>query len=143
MSSNYISKAIKEALIDEASGHCEYCLISKDYSTKPFEFDHIIPLFLGGNSELSNLVFTCGGCNLYKHAKIEGIDPFAGYAVPLYNPRKEIWANHFEWSKDFTLIIGLTATGRATIDTLKMNRKELINLRNVLFLFGDHPPVLK
>jgi hypothetical protein len=38
------------------------------------------------------------------------------------------WPDHFTWSENDTLIIGLTATGRATVDALRLNRKELINL---------------
>ena len=38
-------------------------------------------------------------------------------------------------------LIGLTATGRATIATLQLNRAQVVNLRRVLSVVGKHPPV--
>ncbi|WNZ24154.1 mitochondrial large ribosomal subunit protein uL30m [Leptolyngbya sp. NK1-12] len=32
------------------------------------------------------------------------------------------WSEHFAWSEDTTLIIGLTPIGRATVQTLRLNR---------------------
>jgi hypothetical protein len=46
----------------------------------------------------------------------------------------------FAWNADFTLIIGLTPTGRATVETLQLNREGLVNLRRVLCAMGEHPP---
>jgi hypothetical protein len=60
--------------------------------------------------------------------------------VPLYHPRQQHWHDHFAWNNDFTLIIGLTPTGRATIQALHLNRSELVNLRRVLYAMGEHPP---
>jgi hypothetical protein len=40
-----------------------------------------------------------------------------------------------------TAVIGLTATGRATIQELKLNRAGVINLRRVLFTMSEHPPL--
>jgi hypothetical protein len=36
---------------------------------------------------------------------------------------------------------GRTATGRATVLALHLNRLELVNLRRVLAVIGQHPPV--
>jgi len=44
------------------------------------------------------------------------------------------------WNEDFTLIIGLTPTGRATVETLQLNREGLVNLRRLLYAMGEHPP---
>jgi len=46
----------------------------------------------------------------------------------------------FAWNADFTLIIGLTPTGCATVETWQLNREGLINLRRVLCAMGEHPP---
>ena len=62
--------------------------------------------------------------------------------VPLYNPRRQRWQEHFCWSEDYTQILGLTSTGRATVETLQMNRIGLVNIRQVLYLIGKHPPQL-
>jgi hypothetical protein len=39
-------------------------------------------------------------------------------------------------------MIGLTPTGRATVEVLQMNRAGLVNMRQVLYLIGKHPPQL-
>jgi len=53
-------------------------------------------------------------------------------------PKK--WNEHFAWSLDFALIFGLTPTGRATAETLQMNREGVVNLRRALYIIGEHPP---
>jgi hypothetical protein len=60
---------------------------------------------------------------------------------PLYHPRQQRWQEHFAWNEDFTLIVGITPTGRTTVETLKLNREGLVNLRQVLYAMGEHPPV--
>ncbi len=47
---------------------------------------------------------------------------------------------HFAWSADFSLIIGLTPTGRATVEALQLNREGVVNLRRALYALGEHPP---
>jgi hypothetical protein len=70
-----------------------------------------------------------------------GRNPVSGEMVSLYNPRKQQWQEHFTWNDEYTLIVGLTPTGRATVETLKLNREGLINLRRLLYSIGEHPPV--
>ena len=62
--------------------------------------------------------------------------------VPLYHPRRDRWDEHFAWSDDFTLIVGLTPTRRATVETLLLNRDGVMNLRRLLYARGEHPPPL-
>ena len=57
------------------------------------------------------------------------IDPTAGEVVPLFNPRRHMWSEHFIWSTDGLHIIGLTPIGRATLATLGLNRERVINIR--------------
>ena len=63
-----------------------------------------------------------------------------GEIVDLFNPRKQEWTENFKWSDDALEMLGITATGRVTIDELKLNRIELQNLRNLLAGAGKHPP---
>jgi hypothetical protein len=51
-------------------------------------------------------------------------------------------ATDFTWSEDYTLILGLTPTGRATVELLQLNRLGNQNLRQVLYVIGYHPPKL-
>lgn len=140
MPRNYISESIRQAVEERAGGRCEYCKALRKYSPQPFIIEHIIPLIKGGSDFPDNLALSCGGCNGHKYQKTEALDPVTGDPVPLFHPRKHTWADHFDWDADYQLIIGITPTGRATVRTLNLNRRELINLRAIIRLTGEHPP---
>ncbi|MCI0457624.1 MAG: HNH endonuclease [Gemmataceae bacterium] len=106
----------------------------------PFVVEHILPLARGGETTLDNLALSCSGCNGYKYAKTSGIDPKTGRRVRLYHPRKQRWQDHFAWTENFTLLVGLTPTGRATVEELDLNRDGLVNLRGSLAERDRHPP---
>jgi hypothetical protein len=124
-----------------ASGCCEYCMMPCDFSPDTFTLEHIISLFEGGNNDLINLAFSCGGCNNNKRQKIKAIDPITGEMVNLFHPRNDIWSNHFQWLENFTIVEGITPQGRATVELLKLNRKGVVNLRKALVAFGVFPVV--
>lgn len=130
----------KQAVSENAGGVCEYCRSRRDYSPDPFSVEHIQPRARGGPDTPENLAFSCHGCNGHKHAKTEALDPIARERVPLFHPRRQRWRDHFEWGEDFTLIVGLTGTGRATVEALQMNRPGVVNLRRLLYRAGLHPP---
>ena len=130
----------RQIIIERAQGCCEYCLCQVDFATQSFSVEHILPVSQGGDDSLENLALACQGCNGHKHAKREVPDPVDGVLVMLYHPRQQKWSDHFRWSEDYTLIIGLTPVGRATVESLKLNRRSLVNLRRVLFALGEHPP---
>jgi hypothetical protein len=44
------------------------------------------------------------------------------------------------WSADYAIVIGITPSGRATVQALALNRPGVVNLRRVLHQLGDHPP---
>ncbi len=140
MPRKYISKADKETVRLRANYCCEYCQSLEDFATEPFSIEHIIPLAKGGLDELTNLALACLGCNSYKHIKTEALDADSKTIVLLFHPREHDWTAHFEWSENFTEIIGKTAIGRATVVALKLNRKGLVNLRMALTYWGEHPP---
>lgn len=124
-----------------AANLCEYCKSQADFSSQPFAIEHIFPFVSGGKTVLSNLAFACQGCNGHKFTHTTGRDPITRQETALFHPRKQIWNEHFTWNEDFTLIIGTTPTGRATVETLDLNRQGCINLRKALFVFGKHPPI--
>lgn len=39
--------------------------------------------------------------------------------------------------------VGLTPTGRATVEALRLNRPGLITVRRALYAAGEHPPVFE
>lgn len=89
--------------------------------------EHIIPRSQDGKTTLDNLALACQGCNGHKYNKTEGSDPVRGEIVSLYHPRQQKWSSHFRWNDDYTLIVGLTPTGRATIEALQLNRNGVVN----------------
>lgn len=136
----YIPIDIQRHVIQRAKGLCEYCLLPASFSPAPFNFEHIKPIALGGLTSLENLAYSCGGCNAYKADKQEAIDFLSRQYLPLFNPRIDSWAEHFQWSEDDLLMVGKTAIGRATIQLLKINRVNNVNLRKLLKMAGLHPP---
>lgn len=129
----------KRLVIERAQRRCEYCLSPAAVSPLTFNVDHVTSVKHGGKTDLDNLALACG-CNGYKGHRIRARDPETKRVVPLFNPRRQKWIDHFAWSDDILLIVGLTATGRATVEALQMNRPELIALRHLLVRVGEHPP---
>jgi hypothetical protein len=129
---------LEKTFVQQRAHHCcEYCKFPMAFSHDTFNIEHIIPLILGGTNDLINLALSCYSCNSFKWSFIVGFDTITGTTVSLFNPREEEWKAHFMWNEDFSLIIGLTATGRATVDLLQLNRQGLINVRKALIAFGE------
>ncbi len=130
----------RRAVIERARGCCEYCRSQARFAMQPFSVEHIEPRSRGGKTTQDNLALACQGCNNHKYTKTEGYDTITGDIELLYHPRRERWRDHFAWNEDFTLVIGLTPTGRATVEALLLNREGLVNLRQILYVMGEHPP---
>ena len=142
MSSKRVTAQQKRRVIDRANGCCEYCHSQLHFTNHSFSIEHIIPKSQDGESDLDNLALSCQSCNNHKYTKTEGVDPLSGRIVPLYHPRHHQWKVHFAWNDDCVLIIGLTPTGRATVETVRLNKLGLINLRRILYAAGKHPPFI-
>lgn len=125
---------------ERARGCCEYCRSQIRFAMSSFVVDHIVPRSAGGATQIENFAFACSGCNAHKYNKTTAIDPVSGEIVTLYNPRQDRFRDHFAWSDDFTIILGITPGGRATVDALHMNHDGVINLRQLLHEAGSHPP---
>ena len=135
-----MTPAQRELVAARARGCCEYCLCPERFSPTPFSVEHVVPVSRGGGDRVDNLAFACQGCNNFKYVSTEARDPVTGQPAPLYNPRIDRWESHFGWSEDFTLVIGLTPSGRATVVKLQLNRPGVRNLRRVLHDARLHPP---
>jgi hypothetical protein len=140
MSDERVTPELQQQVVERARSCCEYCYSQARYATQSFSIEHIIARNKGGIAALDNLALSCQGCNNHKYNKIEGRDPVSGQTVSLYHPRQQRWEDHFVWNEDYTLIIGITPTGRATVETLRLNREGVVNLRRVLYMMGEHPP---
>ena len=133
-----IPEALRKIVIERASGRCEYCGLSQNGQVATFHIDHIVPRASGGLSHGDNLALACVSCSLRKAARQTALDPTSGQEVLLYHPRQQTWAEHFEW--DIVRLVGLTATGRATIELLKLNRRLMLSIRLEEMLLDRHPP---
>jgi hypothetical protein len=116
---------------------CEYCHLPTSAILAPFQIDHIIARQHGGSNDPDNLALSCIHCNRYKGPNIAGIDPNTDQVVPLFHPRRDVWAVHFQWSK--AELRPLTASARATLQVLFMNDPEVVNLRRELMEEGVFP----
>ncbi len=127
---------------ERAAGRCEYCRTSERLTGYALEIDHIVPQARKGASSLSNLCFSCRRCNAHKSYRIHALDPHSGEQVPLFNPRIDVWTEHFTWGDDGTQIIGQTSAGRATIEALRMNDPLIVRARALWVSAGWHPPTV-
>jgi hypothetical protein len=132
-----ISPALRAAVVDRAMDRCEYCGLSQLGQEAVFHIDHIVPRNADGQSVLGNLALACVSCSLHKAAKQKAIDPASGELASIFNPREQKWAEHFRW--DGEIAVGTSATGRATIQAMKMNRSLIVAIRKEQSLRGRHP----
>ncbi len=135
-----ISASVRRKVEERAAKLCEYCLSPLDFSSDPFSVEHILPISKGGTHILENLALACQGCNGHKSSKTEAFDAISQTIALFFNPRTDIWNEHFVWNEDFSELIGITAKGRVTIKELKLNRQQIKNLRRILILADEHPP---
>jgi hypothetical protein len=96
----------------------------------PFQIDHIRAEKHGGETIESNLALACTHCNRHKGPNIAGFDSETVDVVQLFNPRVDIWEQHFEVIG--AQVLGKTARGRATVDVLLMNAADQLLVRNAL-----------
>jgi 5-methylcytosine-specific restriction endonuclease McrA len=104
-------------LVRRRAGYqCEYCHTSEQWQYVPFTVDHVIPLARGGSDDPNNLALACFHCNRRKADRLTAPDPTSGEHVALFNPRQDDWRDHFAWSPDGLLVMGLTPVGRVTVE---------------------------
>lgn len=82
-----------------------------------------------------NLALACQHRNLHKGTNLSSIDPASGLVVPLYHPRRDDWSQHFALRGAH--LVGLTPTGRATVQLLQFNTQRRLELREALIAEGE------
>lgn len=142
MSPPNISETVRQRVREAAHDRCGYCLSPQRYIMGKLEVEHLLPRVKGGSDEESNLWLSCSLCNRYKGFQLMGVDPSSGATSPLFNPRTQIWKEHFCWDTQGTHISGLTPIGRATVEALKLNNEVAVEVRRNWVLAGWHPPDL-
>lgn len=125
---------IHRLVAERAGFRCEYCLVPDSLTFAPHEVDHIIALKHGGRSLLDNLAYTCVICNRRKGSDVASFDIVTDRVVPLYHPRRDVWADHFQL--DGARIVPRTPQGRATVSLLRLNRPSRLAERHLLLEGG-------
>jgi hypothetical protein len=139
MTPSYISADLRRQVAEDAGHRCGYCLTDEALSGIPLTLDHVVPVAAGGPNTRDNLWLACRPCNEFKAAQTQAVDPQTGQSAPLFNPRAQVWHEHFSWNTDQTEVRGLTATGRATVSALQINRPMLVRARRRWHLAGWQP----
>jgi hypothetical protein len=140
MSETYVPLELRERVRAAAQYRCGYCLCAEAFTGSPMQMDHLIPESVGGLTEEDNLWLACTLCNLHRGNRTAAADPETGAVIRLFDPRRQAWTEHFRWSATGDLVIGLTATGRATVDALQLNRAVRVDARRNWVIAGWHPP---
>jgi 5-methylcytosine-specific restriction endonuclease McrA len=127
--------ALRKAVWDRARSTCEYCRMPQPFDCAMFEVEHVVPEKHGGLIVLENLALACFFCNRYKGPNLSGIDPESRLIVTLFDPRRDLWSQHFRWED--AVLRGLTQRGRATIVVLRINDAPRMAHRELLIASGD------
>lgn len=119
---------MRKTVQERAKDVCEYCLLPDIGAYFEHQIDHIISRKHDGETVLENLAFACWRCNLYKGTDIASFDTETGDLTPLYNPRTQVWTEHFQMETS-GVIIPLTAVARVTVRILRLNETGRIEER--------------
>jgi hypothetical protein len=116
---------------------CEYCRRPQiDSGVVEFHIEHVYAKKHGGSDDLQNLCLSCPACNWAKGTNLSGL--LDGKIVPLFHPRRQIWARHFQW--DGLALVGRTLCGKVTIQVLNINDTRRLRMRQALIDEGRFPP---
>jgi hypothetical protein len=133
-----VTEAETRKLVRRRAGNrCEYCLLRQENSHLTHHVEHVVAKQHGGSDEPDNLALACHRCNLRKGPNLTGIDPLTNELVALFNPRRDLWPDHFRVRA--VQIEGITSVGRATVQVLAMNDARRLDLRQELLGRGEFP----
>ena len=128
--------SLREIVRQRAANRCEYCLLPQSAAMFfTFHVEHIRAKQHGGKDVEQNLALACPDCNAHKGPNLTSVDATTDAVVPLFDPRREHWEDHF--IRQEALILGLTPTGRATVELLNMNEPERLEMREALLGNGE------
>lgn len=133
----YIPESLRQQVIERASACCEYCLLHQQDSLYVHEVDHIIPEKHRGETSIDNLCLACLDCNRHKGSDFASFDPETQQITLLFNPRQQIWDEHFQL--EGARIVPTSATGRVTVFLLKLNAEMRLRARRALLAAGRYP----
>jgi len=143
MSVTYIPAELRRLVVARAEGICEYCLIAEGDTFYGCQADHIVSEKHGGSTDAENLAYACVFCNQAKGSDVGSIHWETNAFVRFFNPRTDVWADHFNLVG--STIEGLTPSAIATARILGFNSVERVLERQTLQDMGRYPsaPALK
>jgi hypothetical protein len=126
----------RQRVRERAGDRCEYCRLPQTAAPfLTFHVEHVRARQHGGDDDFDNLALACPDCNAHKGPNLTGIDPVTNECVRLFDPRSDLWSEHFV--ADGPLIVGTTPSGRATVVLLVMNERGRLEMRAELLQNGD------
>ena len=128
--------SLRAFVVKRSAGYCEYCQIPQRFFTELFQIEHIVARQHRGMTIESNLAIACSRCNLHKGPNLAGIDPLNEELVRLFNPRIDVWTEHFQQVLSGE-IVGKSAIGRTTVYVLDMNDSRRVELRAAIIALGE------
>ena len=101
-----VTATARQVVRERAEFRCEYCHADERWQFIRFTLDHVVPQSAAGSDETDNLALACRNCNERRGNCSEAGDSQTQAVVPLFNPRRDRWAEHFTWSTDGIRLIG-------------------------------------
>lgn len=132
-----IPAELRRLVFERAKECCEYCLMPQAASIYTHEVDHVIALKHGGQTHADNLALSCLPCNRHKGSDFATLDLESGEIIPLFNPRRHVWKDHFALRS--AQIVAITDIGQATVRLLQFNALKRIRVRQLLIDQGRYP----
>jgi hypothetical protein len=136
---SYVSASLRRLVIQRAGQKCEYCLFPQSAALFSFEIEHVISEKHDGETSEINLALACPCCNRFKGTDLGSIDPETGRLTAFFNPRSQVWHDHFYL--DGGKIMPRTAEGRVTVRILQFNQLDRVIEREQLIDDGEYPPI--
>lgn len=150
------NQRVRDAVRLRAGDACEYCLHP---TSGQFHVEHIIPQGLWqdyaanrlssvplqpgrrGPDHISNFAWSCPFCNQGKQERVS--HRLGQRAHRFFDPRHDVWPDHFVFLHNYLIIVGVTPIGQATVAGLSFNAGEPegpLGTRHDTILNGRYPP---
>lgn len=133
----YISKELRELVVNRANNCCEYCRLSQEDYPFSFHIEHIRAEKHGGETTSENLCLSCPTCNAFKGSDLTSFDEETEQIVRLFNPRTDSWDENFDTENG--IIFAKTAIARVTVFLLRFNTQRRIKERKALGELNRYP----
>ncbi|KAA1257964.1 HNH endonuclease [Rubripirellula obstinata] len=108
--SEYVPVDLRRRVRDAFFSRCAYCQTDEALTVAIFEIEHITPVSLDGQTEFDNLCLACSSYSRFKSNRTHGTTD-AGLECRLFYPQQDSWLEHFDWTINGTVIVGVTDVG--------------------------------